>query len=152
MDGSCVFVYFVIAFNKVFHGENADMSNNSYKKYKQYRANRYQYEVDQIAFPAGIIIIGALLLQYWKPVFGIATLLFGICVFVKLRKRNIVKTTTAGYVNRNNQRNNGCTYEAGTDNNQMFYFMECLNCGCCYKANGTDIWQRKCPKCQGGKP
>lgn len=26
--------------------------------------------------------------------------------------------------------------------------MECLNCGHNYRANGTDIWQRKCPKCQ----
>ena len=53
---------------------------------------------------------------------------------------------------KNNQRNNGCTYSHGTDFNQKFYSMECLNCGHKYQANGSDIWQRKCPKCQGGKP
>lgn len=61
-------------------------------------------------------------------------------------------TTEKGYINRNNQRNNGKTSEPGTDNNQWFYEMECLECGEKYKANGTDIFQRKCPKCQGGKP
>ena len=47
------------------------MSDKSYKRYKQYRANRYQYEVDQIAFPMGIILIGVLLIQYWKVVIGV---------------------------------------------------------------------------------
>ena len=63
-----------------------------------------------------------------------------------------MKTTDLGYVNKNNQRNNGCTHEKGTDHNQMLYAMECLNCGHRYPANGTDIWQRKCPQCQGGRP
>ena len=63
-----------------------------------------------------------------------------------------MKTTDFGYVNKNNQKNNGCTNEMGTDNNQKFYTMECLKCSHQYKANGTDIWQRKCPKCQGGRP
>jgi len=32
--------------------------------------------------------------------------------------------------------------------------LECLEnqCGHEYGANGSDIFQRKCPKCQGGKP
>lgn len=61
------------------------------------------------------------------------------------------KWTETGTVNKNNQRNNGRTDEPGTDNAQWFYEMECLNCGHKYKANGSDIWQRKCPSCQGGK-
>lgn len=61
------------------------------------------------------------------------------------------KSTDIGYVNKNNQRNNGITSHEGTDNNQYFYEMECLNCGHKYYANGTDIWQRKCPACQGGR-
>ena len=61
------------------------------------------------------------------------------------------KSTDIGYVNKNNQRNNGITPHEGTDNNQYFYEMECLNCGHKYYANGTDIWQRKCPACQGGR-
>lgn len=62
------------------------------------------------------------------------------------------KYTDAGTVNRNNQRNNGKTNMPGTDNGQWFYEMECLNYGHKYYANGTDIFQRKCPNCQGGRP
>ena len=71
----------------------------------------------------------------------------------KLRKNKTNQSyTSTGYINKNNQKNNGKTRLQGTDNNQFFYEMECLNCGHKYYANGSDIWQRKCPKCQGGKP
>lgn len=60
-------------------------------------------------------------------------------------------TTITGFVNDNNQRNEGRLTELGTDHNQYFYQMKCLHCGHLYKANGSDIWQRKCPKCQEGK-
>ena len=60
-------------------------------------------------------------------------------------------TTIKGFVNDNDQRNEGKLTEQGTDYNQYFYQMKCLRCGYLYKANGSDIWQRKCPKCQGGK-
>ena len=63
-----------------------------------------------------------------------------------------MKTTDIGYVNRNSQINLGCTEELGTDHGQWFYKMECQHCGYTYKANGSDIFQRKCPKCQGGRP
>ena len=128
------------------------MRDKSYKRYKQYRANRYQYEVDQIVFPVGIIVIGALLIQYWKAVISVLIITLGLFIFFKVRRKHIMKSTVTGYVNKNNQKNSGCTHEAGTDHNQKLYAMECLNCGYHYKANGTDIWQRKCPKCQGGKP
>ena len=62
-----------------------------------------------------------------------------------------MKSTETGYVNRNNQKNLGRTNEPGTDYGQWFYKMQCGNCGYEYKANGTDIFQRKCPKCQGGR-
>lgn len=62
-----------------------------------------------------------------------------------------IKTTEQGYVNRNNQENLGRTSELGTDFGQWFYQMKCLYCGHTYKANGSDIFQRKCPKCQGGR-
>lgn len=61
------------------------------------------------------------------------------------------KSTEAGYVNKNNQRNNGKTDIPGTGNGQWFYDMECLGCGHKYYANGHDVWLRKCPKCQGGR-
>jgi flagellar biogenesis protein FliO len=63
-----------------------------------------------------------------------------------------INSTDTGFINKNNQRNNGKTNQQGTDYNQFFYEMECLNCGHIYHANGSDIWLRKCPSCQGGKP
>ena len=63
-----------------------------------------------------------------------------------------LKSTDVGYINKNNQKNNGKSDERGSDHGQWFYNMECLNCGHVYKANGSDIWLRKCPKCQGGRP
>lgn len=59
--------------------------------------------------------------------------------------------TEQGFVNRNRQQNNGKTQMLGTDHQQWFYEMECLRCGHKYYANGSDIWQRRCPKCQGGR-
>ena len=37
--------------------------------------------------------------------------------------------------------------------NQTAYKMRCLKpkCGHVYGANGCDVWQRKCPKCDGGE-
>jgi len=47
-----------------------------------------------------------------------------------------MKSTEMGFVNKNKQRNNGRTDMPGTDNQQWFYAMECLNCGHQYHANG----------------
>lgn len=63
-----------------------------------------------------------------------------------------MKTTTTGFINKNQQKNNGKTNMRGTDHCQYFYKMECTLCGHNYYANGTDIHIRKCPKCQGGRP
>jgi hypothetical protein len=64
------------------------------------------------------------------------------------------RTTQIGYVNRNNQRCGGHRGVAGSDHGSLAYRMECLEPGCgqVYGANGTDVFQRKCPRCQGGKP
>jgi len=64
------------------------------------------------------------------------------------RKDGIIKTTEIGYINKNNQRNNGRTVRSDNHYNQWFYELECLNCGHKYNANGSDIWLRKCPNCQ----
>jgi hypothetical protein len=63
-------------------------------------------------------------------------------------------TTQIGYVNRNNQRCSGHRGIAGTDHLQRAYRMECLepDCGSVYGANGSDVFQRRCPDCQGGEP
>ena len=67
-------------------------------------------------------------------------------------KNGSTKTTQIGYVNRNNQKNLGTRGVKGTDHGQYSYKLECLEncCGLEYGANGTDIFQRKCPRCQGG--
>lgn len=59
-----------------------------------------------------------------------------------------MKTTEAGYINKNNQKNLGCRGISETHYNQMFFEMECLECGYKYMANGCDVWIRKCPECQ----
>lgn len=68
-------------------------------------------------------------------------------------KSGSTDTTEIGFVNRNNQKNHGTRGVIGTDHGQVSYKLECLNkkCGYVYGANGTDIFQRKCPKCQLGK-
>ena len=58
-----------------------------------------------------------------------------------------MKTTDAGYINKNNQKNLGCRGVSGTHYNQKFFEMECLDCGHKYLANGCDVWLRKCPVC-----
>ena len=63
-----------------------------------------------------------------------------------------MKTTDAGYINKNNQKNLGCRGVSGTHYNQKFFEMECLDCGHQYLANGCDVWLRKCPVCGVTKP
>lgn len=61
-----------------------------------------------------------------------------------------IHSTDYGYVNRNEQMNIGRTDTQGTDHLQMLYRMKCQKCGHEYHANGSDIFQKKCPNCQGG--
>lgn len=60
--------------------------------------------------------------------------------------------TQIGRVNDNGQKNHGTRGRSGNDHLQVAYKLECLRCGHCYGANGSDIFQRRCPACQGGKP
>ncbi len=62
-----------------------------------------------------------------------------------------MKTTDAGYINKNNQKNLGYRGISETHYNQKFFEMECLDCGHKYMANGCDVWLRKCPNCQNKK-
>lgn len=59
-------------------------------------------------------------------------------------------TTEIGFVNRNQQKVHGHRNVPGTDHCQTAYKLECLMCGKIYGANGSDIFQRKCPTCQNG--
>jgi len=61
-------------------------------------------------------------------------------------------TTKVGFVNSNGQvviRNTG---KPGTDHGQKVYQLGCSLCGHIYGANGSDVWDRKCPECQRGRP
>jgi hypothetical protein len=60
-------------------------------------------------------------------------------------------TTSPGYTNRNRQRVIRATGLPGTDHLQQIYVL-CCDCGTEYGANGSDIFQRRCPNCQGAAP
>ena len=57
-----------------------------------------------------------------------------------------------GYINPNGQRCHGHRGVPGTDHGQYSYRVECTSCANVYGANGSDVHERKCPKCQGGAP
>ena len=61
------------------------------------------------------------------------------------------KDTEPGHVNRNGQVTIRDTGIGGNDYLQRIYQLGCSQCGHIYGANGSDIFQRKCPKCGGGK-
>jgi len=63
-------------------------------------------------------------------------------------------TVQIGYINPNNQMCLGTKDTPGTDHLQVSYRMICLeeNCEIIYGANGTDVHEKKCPKCQNGAP
>jgi len=61
-------------------------------------------------------------------------------------------STRPGFVNRNNQQVVRSTGTPGTDYMQTVYEIRCLDCGTRYGANGSDIFQRRCPACQNGRP
>src|SRR6185436_4654120 len=55
-------------------------------------------------------------------------------------------------LNQNNQQILRLTKESGTDHNARIWVLECRQCSHVYGCNSTDAWERKCPKCQKGKP
>lgn len=66
--------------------------------------------------------------------------------------RSAARTTEPGYENRNGQVVVRKTDLPGNDRCQYVYVLECGRCGHRYGANGSDIWQRMCPECGGGRP
>jgi hypothetical protein len=60
-------------------------------------------------------------------------------------------TTESGFVNLHGQITIRNTLLLGTDHNQYVYQLGCSKCGHVYGANGSDIHERKCPACQGGR-
>lgn len=62
------------------------------------------------------------------------------------------RTTEPGYVNKNGQTVLRRTSITGNDHNQFVYVLRCSACRHEYGANGSDVWQRKCPECGDGAP
>jgi hypothetical protein len=79
-----------------------------------------------------------------------------IADFLNIRYQHVrnvdVATTVPGFVNPNNQEVLRKTGVAGNDHNQRVYVLRCRDCGHEYGANGSDIWQRRCPKHDRGAP
>ena len=67
-------------------------------------------------------------------------------------RAGMTPTTQTGYENRNGQVVVEPTDLPGTDQWQRIYVLRCHRCDATYGANGSDIWLRKCPNCQGGAP
>jgi len=68
------------------------------------------------------------------------------------KRKTLCGTTQPGYVNRNGQEVVVRTDEPGNDHNQVIYVLKCHRCGERYGANGSDIFQRRCPHCDSGRP
>jgi hypothetical protein len=62
------------------------------------------------------------------------------------------ETTEIGYFNPHRQQCCGHCGVPGTDNRQYAYKTECTICGYVYGTNGSDMYERRCPECQGGAP
>lgn len=57
-----------------------------------------------------------------------------------------------GDVNRNYQQLLRLSTQPGNDYNARLWVLKCRHCSNIYGSNSTDAWQRKCPKCQNGRP
>ena len=64
-----------------------DYEEESYKRYKQYRCNKYRYEQEQIYFPLTIVLVGAAILAFGKQIVIAAIIVvFLVVAFLLYRK------------------------------------------------------------------
>ena len=66
--------------------------------------------------------------------------------------RRSLGTTDPGYENKHGMITRRATSLPGNDHLQKTYVLWCSKCRMEFGANGSDIWQRKCPNHQGGMP
>jgi hypothetical protein len=81
--------------------------------------------------------------------------LFGygdLCDDPRMANHSSQGTTQPGFTNRNVQRVIRATGLAGADRLQTAYVLECGQCQHRYAAKESDIFERRCPKCQSGQP
>lgn len=59
----------------------------SYKRYRQYRLNKYRYEQEQRVIPLAVILIGALILSAWHYILlAVIIAAIAILIFLILKK------------------------------------------------------------------
>ena len=61
-------------------------------------------------------------------------------------------TTRIGFVNPDGQEVMRRMEKRRTDYPQYKYVLKCQHCGNEYAVNGPDVYVRKCPRCQSGRP
>ena len=64
-----------------------DYDERSYKRYKQYRLNKYRYEQNQVLFPLLLILLGALVISIWRYILLAIGIILLIVLFLFFRKR-----------------------------------------------------------------
>lgn len=119
--------------------------DTSYRRYANYRANKHQYKMNQIATPIAMMLIIGVVSKFWWIILGVGVVILASILYKRNRNESTenssefilaetienhptersvqmeLKSTEAGYVNKKNQKNLGKTSKPGTDNNQWFY-------------------------------
>lgn len=72
--------------------------------------------------------------------------------YINPQTDKVCAVNNVGDINRNGQEILRLTAERGTDHNSRVWALKCRQCSNIYGSNSTDAWERKCPKCQKGKP
>ena len=60
--------------------------------------------------------------------------------------------TPIDFINRNGQRVIAAIQLPGNTPPHRLYVLRCGHCANEYGASGPDVWERRCPSCQGGEP
>ncbi len=74
------------------------------------------------------------------------------CISLHETKPKVNPRIKPGDVNRNAQVVVRKTDLPGNDHLQRIYQLACSHCGHNYGANGSDVHERRSPKCQDGRP
>lgn len=90
----------------------------SYKRYKQYRLNKYRYEQEQISFPLAIIMIGAVIMSIWNYILlAIIIIALAVSVFFIFEKHFLKKMRSVQkLVISSNEAQNGTEIEVTMKN------------------------------------
>ena len=71
------------------------------------------------------------------------------CALTVARGANALQTMI-NFINRNAQRVIRAIQLSETDHRDRVYVLRCGHCNNEYATNGAEVWERRCPFCQGG--